>query len=359
MKKINVVFEAPSKWDAFLIKRYVNRNIPVWVVEPFHAFHHKKGILFFPPHLPVGLKKLIHQGKLSILAADEINAREIYLQSADKAVKVIEAVYPEYRKEHKDFVQLISNTLNNTDAENVFKKELCRRLAEFYSVNIMLHRIKKLLGTGNTLFYPDTNVGSYHYLKTLISRSGQEVYEHRSIVFPKSAHFFSFLENIRKNLAIKGKLLLQTLVSGLLAKTESATGKKKGNFAYGVLITSPRQFDDDRRGPDFIVDNKKIKREEMVYLPVITLKGDRKRGLEQMGSEVIYPAKPGRLFSHFTEWKKLLSHSLQRDPLRNAHETDAACIAFFSYFRWLKVLDRVNIKTKVRRIICVIPTGVT
>jgi hypothetical protein len=341
---MKIVFEILKEGQKRIVGRYLKRRFSVWIVEPFHAFHHKKGFLFFPPSLPKFTDSLLADNKINFIKAKHLNAEEIYLLSADKAVDAIETIYPVYREEHYILFDYVSDVVGSSEAENIFKKDLCRRLAEFYSINIMLHRIEKFLGPDNISFYPDINVESYLYLKELISKNGQESYKHPSISFPKSTYVHSFLENLRKNFGIRGKLLLQAFGSGILSKTLGKVKKKKRIFTYGVLITSPRQFEKDQRGPDYIVDNKNIKREDVVYFPVINLKKSQKRGLRRLGGEVVYPGKRGRLFSHFPEWKKLLLHSFQRSFLKFAEEITAASIAFFSYFKWVKVLETIKIK---------------
>lgn len=96
MKIRNVVYESPTQWDSIFIKKYLKKNVTVWVIEPFHSYHHKKGIRFFPPHLPSYVEELIKDGKVLVLKADEINSKEIYLLSADKAVVLLRINLYEY-----------------------------------------------------------------------------------------------------------------------------------------------------------------------------------------------------------------------------------------------------------------------
>jgi hypothetical protein len=138
MKKLSVVYEAPTRLDAFLIKRYLDNNISVHIIEPFYAYHHKKGVGLFPADLPPFVKKLISEGKVSMLKAEDIGAKEIYFLSTDKAVETVDVVYSEYRKKYEELFDFIVNILKSPLLENAFKKNLCDRLSEFYSVNIIL-----------------------------------------------------------------------------------------------------------------------------------------------------------------------------------------------------------------------------
>ena len=100
MDKFPIIYESISKFDFISIHSYLKMGYPLWVIEPCPGYHHKKGIRFYPQHLPEYVKVLITKGHISLLRADDINAKEIYGLAADKAVEVVEAVYPEYRKEN-------------------------------------------------------------------------------------------------------------------------------------------------------------------------------------------------------------------------------------------------------------------
>ncbi len=345
MKEVNVIYELVSKRDLFFIKRYLKRGILVSIIEPFHAFHHRKGIRFFPPPLPDFVKSLIKKGEINIVRVSELDTKEIYQLSADKAVDVIESVFPEYRKEHKKLFEYVCDVLKSSTAENVFKKSLCDRLAECYSVNILLHRVEKFFGSGTIMFYPDTNVRSYLYLKALLLKNNQDFFEHPSIRFPIRMHVTSFFENVKECLIAITSLSTQTLASGLLYGFRTTREKKKRGYSYGVTIISPtRQLADNQRGPDFIIDNNKILPKDVVYFPLADLTNDQKKQLSQIPGTVYYPPKAGRFFSNFIEWQKLLRFTFKKNFLRNGLEIKAACNAFFNYFRWLRVLENINFR---------------
>jgi polysaccharide biosynthesis PFTS motif protein len=322
--------------------KYLKRDVPVWIVEPFHSYHHKKGIRFFPPHLPSYVEELIKSGRVRVLKADEINAKEIYLLSADKAVNVIESVFPEYRKKYENIFSYVSDTLKSPVAENVFRINLCNRLAEFYSMNILLHRIEKRLNNGHIIVYPDMNVYSYLFIKKLLLESNQEFYEHPNVRFHVQACVTSFLENLKQNQILTAKVCAQTLASGLFGTRHLSAQKRI--FSYGITILGPRQLRENQRGPDFIIDNEKILSREVVYFPLMILTKEQQEIMEKLPGEVYHLPKVGRYFSHFSEWKGLLWQALKKNFLRNGEELHAASTAFFNYFRWKKVLEDVEIK---------------
>ena len=241
--------------------------------------------------------------------------------------------------------EYVFDTLKSSVGENVFKKNLCDRLAEFYSVNIMLHRIEELLGPNTSLFYSDTNVRSYLYLKALLLRSGQICFEHPNIRFPSRLHVTAFFENFKEYIISVSRLSAQTIASGLLGSFQKINKKEKRRYSYGITILSAiRQLEGDQRGPDFIIDNNKIRAEDVVYFPLADLTSAQEKRLAEIPGEIYYPPKTGRCFSHFTEWKKLLGIASKKYFLRNSEEINTASRAFINYFRWLKVLKDVKLR---------------
>ena len=343
MSNLKIVFDYPAKRDYIFLRRYIKKKIPVWIIEPFHAYHHKKGIQFFPQPLPEFVDKLAENKKVNVLTAELLNAKEIYQISADKAVSVVEYVFSEYKNEHLELFTYVSDTLKSPVAEDAFKKHLCNRLAEFYSVNILLHRVEKLLAPGPVMVYPDTDINSYIYFKSLLSRSNEDFFEHSNICFPRYMQAGDFLEDIKEYVIALSRLFAQTFASGLLARFYFSRRKK--NYSYGVSIISPaRQLTDNQRGPDFIIDNIKINPGDVVYLPIVDLSGEQRKKLEQVPGDTYYPPKAGHCFSHFAEWAGLFKTAFKRNILKNSEEINTACNVFFNYFRWLHVLKNIELR---------------
>ncbi len=344
MDDLKIVYESPNKWDCLFIKKYLKGKVQVWVMEPFHAYHHKEGLRFFPPHLPAFVQELIHDDEVSVLKADEINAKEIYPLAADKAIDIVESVFPKYRKRFEKIFSYVSDTLKSPIAENAFRINLCNRLAEFYSVNILLHRIEKHFNSGPIVAYPDTNVYSYLFTKKLLTESNQELFEHPDIRFPIQIYVTSFVENLKENLISTAKLCAQTLASGILGKYHSGDANKKKVFSYGVTMLGQRQLRGNKRGPDFIIDNKKILASEVIYFPFMNLTKDQQKTLGKLPGEVHQLPKAGRFFSNFPQWKGLLYQCIKEKFMKNAEELMAASNVFFNYFRWQKVTEDVSIR---------------
>lgn len=342
-QKVAFVYEAPNKLDFAFISRCLNKNIPVWIIEPFYAHHHKKGMVGFPQHLPLYIQKLIRNSKISLLKSKEINAKEIHLLSTEKAVAFIETVYPAYRKKHSKIIQYVSKILKSPVSDNAFKIDLCNRLAEFYSMNIMLHRIAKHLRHGPIIVCPDINVYSYLSIKRLLLESHQEFFEHPNVQFSLQTYANSFLERLKENVISMVRLCAQTIASGFI-KIDHNHAKEKKIFSHGVAIISSRQLRKNQRGPNFLIDDRKILSKEVAYFPLIPLSIIQKNKLAQLSCGVVLLPKTGKFFSNFHEWKTLLWFALKQNIFCNAEEVNTASITFFNYFKWKKVLEDVKLK---------------
>ena len=340
-----IVFESFDGISKRFVQRYIKIGVPVFVVEPFVAFHKLRGkITGFPNEFPDYVNRLIDENMIRLLPAASLDPKTIIWEALDKAVGAVESVYPYYKKRYERLIGCVCDTLKSDEAENVFKKDLCNRLGVFYSVNILLYRIEMFLGPRQILVYPDTNVLSYFYLKALIIRSNQDCYEHKGIRFLKRAHLYSFIEKAKESCSIYLKLFAQTFMSCLLSLKRDVSGVSQKKVTYGVSIIGPRQLKDTNRGPDFIIENKKIRPQDVVYFPLFTLSKVQKKRLEQIPGNVVYLPKPGQIFSHFKNWKNLLLISIRNGFLANALEVNNACSALFEYFRWMKVLEKVSLK---------------
>lgn len=341
--KLNaVVYESFSFLDKFIINQYINKGIPVWIIEPFHAYHHKKKIRFFPSPLPSYIKELLRKGKVFLLKASDLGAKDIYSLSTEKAVEVIESVYPYYREEYKNLITYVINTLNSPIAENIFKKELCNCIAEFYSTNILLNRIEKVF-EGKILVYPDININFYLKIKNLLLKSKQEVYENNNIKFPFKNFLLSKFQNINQNLNNTIKIFAQTFLSVILGNMHLLRKTRKKFFKYGISIISPRQLKGNRKSLDFIIDNKNIHKSEVVYLSHFSLSKEQKNILRNLQYNVIQLPCPGYFYSNFMKWGKLFLISIKEIFSSSFQEIHVASTCFFNYFRWKWILNNIDI----------------
>lgn len=344
MDKKLIIYETVSNRDFISMQWHLNRGYSVWVMEPTYMYHHKKGITFFPPPLSHNAERLIQKGKVSVLRADMLNAKEIYQIAADKACDNIEPVYSVYKEEYKKLFSCVSDILKSSIAENVFKKSLCDRLAEFYSVNILLHRIETFFPNAKIIFSASADISSYLYFKKLLSNGKYEFFENQNIRFSLSSRTDGMLRSLKQNLKSVFMVLAQTIASGIFSKLHLSSNKKEKFFKYGITIVGPRQLRGNLRWPGFIIDSKEISGNEVVFFPLMPLTTEQKRELTQLSSEIFMIPKPGRFYSNFPEWRKLLWTALKEKFLGNGNELYTAGITLFNYFRWKRVLETVKVR---------------
>lgn len=341
---MKIIFESPRNWHKIHILSYVMRGLSVWIIEPFRMYHYKRGIAFYPPHLPPYIEGLIQGEKISVLLGKMINAKEIYQLAADKAVEVIESVYAEYRNEHEELFAYVVEILKSPVAENVFRKSLCDRLAEFYSLNILLHRIESLFSDTKIIFFTDADIRSYRYLKKLLSKNNCEFFEHTNIRFSRLSYISSALRKLMQNLKLVSMVFAQALISSISGRLWMQSNKNKKSFAYGITIVGQRQLKGTQRGPGFIIDNKKISKHEVAFFTSMSLSSEQKMKLTQLSADVFTLPQPKRFFSNPCEWRRLFLLVLKCNFLNNSEELHAASITFFNYFRWKRILETVEIK---------------
>jgi polysaccharide biosynthesis PFTS motif protein len=342
MKIKDVVIESPTLWHKWLISLYLRLGHKVWIVEPFHAYHHEeKGrARFYPRSLPDYIQQLLNAKKVSLLEAVRLNPKDIYPKAADRAVESVGSVFPLFRNKYSKTIGHVCATLHSPKADQMFRKELCDQLGKFYSINILLQRLGAIFPAG-LVFYPESNVSSYLFYKDLARRSGQLVEGQQSITLPRACYYFGVLANLKRNTSALSRLVLQTLASGLFMLNKSPTCPKK-EYNFAIAILGDRQLRNNQRRADFIVDGKKILEKDVVFIPLIPLNSGQQSQLGKLKGEVFYPPSLKRNFSHSLAWLKLLMITLKENLLGNYAVIDISCRAMAEYYRWETVLKSIN-----------------
>jgi glycosyltransferase involved in cell wall biosynthesis len=344
IKREIIIYEAPSAADVFFISRESRRDVPVWIIEPFHAYHHEKGIRFFPRPIPEPIERMLGSGEISLLSADDLHARDIYFKAADKAVEFSEKVFPEYARQNESLIKFVCDTVQSPAAEYIFRKYLCDRLASFYSVNIMLERISQHFPGKTIRFHSDIDVYTYLRLKELLIRGDVEVFEHTNVTFSSRTHVKTFLEKTRIGLIAYTRLIAQTAASLILGREANPSGEKR-TFKYGIAINSPaRQLADNQRGPTLTIDHKKIRPEEALCLPLVPLTENQQQKLQDMGIPFYQLPSVKANFSHFGQWVGFLWVSFRPRFFKNADLINHAALGCAEHFRWIKVLKNFDLK---------------
>lgn len=341
-KRSIAIFEAPDIVDRLLISKYMAQNVQIGFVEPFYARHHNKGF-GYPPAFPDYVYKMVVNNKAKFVKADQLDTREIDLISGEKAVSVIENIYNIYKSDNKEIIEYVSKTVESNDAEKAFKILLSNRLAEFYSMNILLHRIENVYDHECVIVYPDINVYSYHYIERLLRKGGHDFYEHPRIFFPAKVYMHGLLGCVKEYAMLIARLCAQTVASIFFGRNSFKDNGKRLKFLYGIAINSPRQLMTNNKNAAFIVDKKKILPHDAVYFPMFSLSEDQVDQLAEKDCKTYSIPQPGKFFSDHHIWKKLLLFALKQNIFVNDESIKVASITLFNYFRWKKVLSDIII----------------
>lgn len=344
----HVVFESPKRMHKRLIMYYIATGHKVYIVKPFHAYHYQGVYRFFPSHLPKYIYKLLDGKKINLITETDIDTRWILSLAADKAVEEVEKIYPQYCILHYRLIKFVCKVLNSAQAETIFKKEFCDKLAVFYSANIMLHRIKNRLIDGKITIYPCMNILSYLRFKKMVTQCAGEVFTDNPIKFAPLAYILSFILLIKENIFALGNLFVQALGGLFLGWIPGVTSllRKKESYRYGTLVlNASRQLSEGRRVPNFLVDNKSMFDNEMLYLYGIKLSKAQKDRLRKLGGGTFeLPNRKYGNFSHPLKWIILFWLSLATQLFRSNSLIKNAHLIFSDFFRWQKVMKKVGIK---------------
>ena len=346
LKKI-VIFESLKVFDQLLIWWYCFHGIPVKVVEPFHAYHHHhpKGIWFYPGPLPSYIYQWAREGKIHFIKAQQFNAEDIYCLASDRAVEVLELVFPFHKKEYSHFFQYVSDTLKSSEADGVFKINLGNRLAEFYSMNMMLERISKLFAKESILFYPDKEIGFYECLRDLLGQAHQNILAHSNISFPFWVRFLSWFKRIKENVKTLIFLLARVILSAVLFWQKSRPLENKRSYLYGINVVSAwRQLGENQRTVNFLIDERTIFAKDVIYFPLVKMSKLDKEKLAKLSSCVCISSRMESYRGRLKEWIKLLALGLSCRFFRNSEVVKSACMIFDRYFKWQNILKKIQLK---------------
>jgi polysaccharide biosynthesis PFTS motif protein len=341
----SIAFESPSKKDQRLILSLLKDNCSVYVIEPFYAYHHRDAMRFFPPPIPEYIHQLILEKKITLVTAEQLGSRDIYLEASARAVASIESVFPAYKKDVARVIQFVSDEIG-AYTQKAFKKNLCDRLAGFFSINILMQRLNQIFGAEFLEVFPHFDATEYEYFKRILDESGEIYFDSENVTI----HELAQKRDKRKNYFLRAKLnfllFMQTIGAIICNAIDNRKNSKETkNYKLGISIIAPkRQFRGNQRGVDFLVDNKKIFPEDVIYIPLVAIDENQKKWLEELGSDIAMLPRLGLYFSNWDVWARLFLLSFKKRVFPRCDLIELVSILFFTYYRWKKLLDRKRIE---------------
>lgn len=339
-----VIFESPGAWQTGVLKLYLSLGIEVAVLEPFHAYHHRQGIRFFPPQLSPEVKGLIGEGKVRLITVRELNAAEIYLLAGDRALNAMESAFARYRRRIGKLLRFVVHTTGSPLGEDVFRINLCFRLAEFYSINLLAARIAGFLPGRKIVFYPERIEFPYFFFQALLKDAQRSVEEHEPLVFSAAAKVFGTCVRLKEDVGEFFQLTVRVILS-LLLSCKPVRQEPDRSFKFGMGVIAPaRQLRGTQRGADFLVDEKLLRASEVAYFPLARLTPQHKQKLSEVSGNVYFVPKEESYRGRFLSWLNLWGLALQGWPAPTAADIRSAFILFDNYFKWQSVLKRVHLQ---------------
>ncbi len=156
------------------------------------------------------------------------------------------------------------------------KNFLMKKLARFYYLNKNLARLSEVLGKeGEVWFVPNRTMNifqvsgsdlvDYFYFDRNASQLQAERYEHPFVRFPFWTVAISYIHNCLEKLYALFNLFGLLSFLWINRRVGQKTGAQK--FKYGIMILSNRQFENQAKPVEFIIDGALIKKEDVVFIP--------------------------------------------------------------------------------------------
>jgi len=344
--KIHIVFDSPRPWHAWVIKFYLKQGYHVSIIEPFYAYHHQKGFRFFPKSLPANIQGMIDRGKVNLVSAENFDPRATFRLASDRAVEEIESLYPVFRPCHRAAIDFICEQTRSLEIEDAFRKTLSDHLAEFYSMNMMFKRVAEIFSSDIVKVYTDGNGKEYLKIRELLHRLGRKIEEGPNFRFSRIMMLESSLRTLKKNTFDLLMLTGQTFLSGIGSLLKQKSHRPKQKYTYGIAVISPtRQLVGNRRGPDFLIDEDKIKSSEVVYFPLIKMNKSQNENLKQLKGDICFlSVHRWENFSHFGQWLRLLFISFVHESFQPLSVIAETAKLLYEYNRWENILAKIEMK---------------
>jgi polysaccharide biosynthesis PFTS motif protein len=347
MINMNIIYENVCFFDYLTIAYHLFLRHKVWIIEPFHAYHHEKGIRFYPKQWPKYIKNLVSKGKILVLPADRLNPKDIYFNSANKAVDTLETIYLIFKKDYLGIINFICSALNSLDAEDVLRKELCDKLAVFYSVNNMISRVKSCFPESIIKIYAEKDIFFYKYFKKLVLKGGLEVFDDSDAKISSTimqAHILNFIKNLFSVVLVGCLAIASTALYPVLKIFKT---RHKRRYKFAITILSPRQLKNNKRRADFIVNDKTIKQKDVVFIPLIPLNPEQKKETTNLKGDIfLLPSKIVCVSP--TIWLKLFLITLKVPCFNIKYPVIFnMCKGLLEYFKWVRIAETIEFKNLI------------
>lgn len=281
MKDRIIVFEEIQNHFRLLLKWYLIRGFDIFYYRIGKSCKEK-----------AWLKRLIQKNLLN-----KIDDKYNLFNSAigyypDLAYQNIDKVFKASLKEER-IVKSLIKLYKDDGICNAFKKTLLGYLQRFYYINFILYKLNEFFPKEKIHFVPTLKkegyrtciltVYEYCFLQNLLLKSHAFYFENRDIIWPIWFNLICKIHYLLRFIKIQfegvGFILLSV---GSSFKNLLLPRTTKKNYKFGVMIISPaHQFANRIRKVDFLIDEEKIKKTDVLFIYGKRLSGNHRLYLQE------------------------------------------------------------------------------
>ncbi len=286
-KKKAVVFEYARGRHLPLIRWYLWRGYEVYFVNPETIQRSEKSLF-----------ELERSRQIQRLAMRE----PLYHNNnpaADLAFEVNDTVYDNFYRNVSSAAKRMSKLYRSEDVHLAFKKHLLVELKDYFHCQLLRRQLDDLLSEKRKIIviphHINDAVTASVYDRTL-EKAGMadRVYKGR-VEFPLWGRLLGSIIAGRRKLRLVA-LCVHTMVKALFGYARSFRKRiQRKAYPFGIGVVSPvREFANEVRGVDVLLDGQKLRKDNTLFVPLIPLKKNHAQAMKEKGLIVANGMAPSR-----------------------------------------------------------------
>lgn len=246
---------------------------PVYILEPFHGYHHREGkFRFFPRPWAPWKKKFIIDNSISVIRAEEIRAAQIYSNVCEEAVANAVHMSGKAAGGQRSLENLVVSLMGADKAGQVFRINFVNQLAEYYSVRCVVRCLEQMFRDREIIFYPCYSSGAYLFFEHLHEDRRNQL---------RFSRFKMVLDRIKSFVAQWGNFAyiflhcLYSVWAGL--KIKSPAKFFRGPEIGLTLLSWDRQMENKGKSLTFLVDHRAVREKDLIYFCAFPLTPEQRK----------------------------------------------------------------------------------
>lgn len=236
------------------------------------------------------LRRFLSSGKISPLTLQElpyVNVSPV----ANNAFAVIEAIYDRLFGNRSRMIRRMTRLYQSDDIHLALKKHLLTELAEYFHCRLLREEIQKALPSfQEMLLVPtrSTDTAMTRIYNRALQASGQEeMIRGKKVGFPLWASLVGRCRMALKRVRPFGACLFALAAAVPQYARFLAARPRKSTHEFGIAIVNPlREFANEVRGFDFLLDSRRIHKGNTLFIPLLPLTKEHLRKTAEKGLAV-------------------------------------------------------------------------